>query len=482
MARPSFRRPALFNPFDLAQAERSEVFNAVRQFLVMGLAALVVVTTPVAFWIWSEAEHHALENSQLATEHLAQNVVAPLLDEAVLSGDPAGIARLDERLRPWVGERSVFEIRLWDADGRMVYSDDEKLIGQKFDLPHDALEVLAGKPVKATLELQADEVQEGVNTGELVEVYVPVTAPNGEQLAFEAYYDDDAVRQEQAAVLLDMVPPFLLALAVLQLAQLLPAVRLARRIQAYEASRTRLLHRAIEASELERQRIARDLHDEVIQDLSGLSYVLESEELHRPVGQRRLFSEARRILQDNVRNLRAMTSELYPPDLSRLGLSGALARLGDPLEERGISLTLDLPPTFELDRDRAALFYRVAREALANTAKHSKATRAELLLRQSGKRSEIRISDDGCGFDQSLGSPEGHFGLRIMKDTISEAGGSLQVVSTLGRGTTVIARFGGGIEVDQFDDEPRGGARRASRQLSGSGELSGAPEVPQPVR
>jgi signal transduction histidine kinase len=241
-----------------------------------------------------------------------------------------------------------------------------------------------------------------------------------------------------------MAPPFLLALAVLQLAQLFPAVRLARRIQAYEAGRSRLLRRAIEASELERQRIARDLHDEVIQELSGLSYVMESEELHSPVGQRALFSDARRILQDNVRSLRAMTSELYPPDLNRLGLSGALARLGDPLEERGISLELDLPDKCELDRDRAALFYRVAREALANTGKHSRATKAELHLLQDGDRSEIRIQDDGCGFDQSQGSPEGHFGLRIMQDTIGEAGGTLQVMSEPGRGTTVIARFGVG--------------------------------------
>jgi signal transduction histidine kinase len=171
---------------------------------------------------------------------------------------------------------------------------------------------------------------------------------------------------------------------------------------------------------------------------------MESEELHSPVGQRALFSDARRILQDNVRSLRAMTSELYPPDLNRLGLSGALARLGDPLEERGISLELDLPDKCELDRDRAALFYRVAREALANTGKHSRATKAELHLLQDGDRSEIRIQDDGCGFDQSQGSPEGHFGLRIMQDTIGEAGGTLQVMSEPGHGTTVIARFGVG--------------------------------------
>ncbi len=187
MARPSFLRPAQLQPLEKAQPGRSEVYKAVRQFLLMGLVALVVVTTPVAFWIWSEAEHHALENSKQATENLAQNVVAPLLDEGVLQGDPAGIARLDERLRPWVGERSVFEIRLWDASGRMVYSDDEKLIGHTFNLPHEATDVLAGKEIKATLELQADEVQaDGVSAGELVEVYVPVTAPNGERLAFEA--------------------------------------------------------------------------------------------------------------------------------------------------------------------------------------------------------------------------------------------------------------------------------------------------------
>jgi signal transduction histidine kinase len=443
MARPSLRKPALFRPFESQASENSEVFKAVRRFLLMGLVALVVVTTPVAFWIWSEAEHHALQNSKEATDHLANNVVGPLLDEEVLSGNPTAVERLDERLRPWMGETSVFEIRLWDKDGRIIYSDDPKLIGKKFDLPHEAVEVLAGGHVPANLEMQKDEVNTPeASQQELVEVYVPVTAPDGQRLVFEAYYDNDGVRTEQASVLFGMAPPFLLALGVLQLAQLFPAVRLARRIQAYEAARSRLLRRAIEASELERQRIARDLHDEVIQDLSGLSYVLESEERHGPPAQRALFADARRILQDNVRSLRAMTTELYPPDLNRLGLSGALARLGDPLEERGISLELELPPQCELDRDRAALFYRVAREALANTAKHSKAATAQLRLTQDGNRAEIRIHDDGCGFDQSLGSPEGHFGLRIMEDTIGEAGGTLQVMSAPGRGTTVIARFG----------------------------------------
>ena len=89
MARPSLRRPVLFRPLESPASERSEVFKAVRLFPLMGLVALVVVITPVAFWIWSEAERHALQNSEHATQQLAQNVAGLLLDESVLSGRPS---------------------------------------------------------------------------------------------------------------------------------------------------------------------------------------------------------------------------------------------------------------------------------------------------------------------------------------------------------------------------------------------------------
>jgi two-component system NarL family sensor kinase len=80
----------------------------------------------------------------------------------------------------------VFEIRLWDKDGRIVYSEDPKLIGQTFGLPHEAQEILDGGDVPANLETQKDEVNTpNVENGELVEVYVPVVAPDGQKLVFE---------------------------------------------------------------------------------------------------------------------------------------------------------------------------------------------------------------------------------------------------------------------------------------------------------
>jgi signal transduction histidine kinase len=307
-------------------------------------------------------------------------------------------------------------------------------------LPQWARELLDGGPGTASLESQHEVENEFESaSGELVEVYVSSSAVDGTRLIFEAYYDDGPVRDGQQAVLYSMIPPLLLSLAALQLAQLPPAIRLAREIQKHQVSRNRLLRRSVEASDLERRRIARDLHDEVIQDLSGLGYALESEELHGPPEQRPVLSVARKILQESVRALRAMISELYPPDLEQLGLKTSLERLVEPHRERGLAVQVLIPDDVQLDRGSAALLYRVAREALSNSAKHSGATEVMLALRMDELGSEISIADNGAGFDETQAAAEGHVGLRLLRDTIREAGGALHVLSVPGAGTTVTA-------------------------------------------
>jgi two-component system NarL family sensor kinase len=422
--------------------ERIQIRAAVAKFLLMGFLALLVVGTPVVFWIRAAAERHALDSAVVLTQRVADLAIRPLVNEALLAGDPVALAALDHALEPWRKDAAVLRIKVWSADGRVVYSDLRSLVGQRFDLPEWGRALLAGGPGTASLESQRDQENEHESaSGELVEVYVSSAAADGTRLIFEAYYDDEPVRDEQQAVLYSMIPPVLLSLAALQLAQLPPAVQLARRIQDHQAARNRLLKRAVEASELERRRIARDLHDEVIQDLSGLGYAIESEELHGPPEQRSVLGGARKILQQSVRALRAITSELYPPDLEQLGLKTALERLVEPLQERGLTVRLLIPGDGPLDRGSSALLYRVAREALSNCAKHSGATAVMLSLRTDPHGSEISISDNGAGFDKTQGSPDGHLGLRILKDTIQEAGGALEILSVPGAGTTVTARL-----------------------------------------
>lgn len=424
-------------------AERREVRAAVGRFLFAGLAALVLVATPVVFWIWAEAERHALANARDITQRLADNVVRPLITDQLVAHEPAALELLDQRLEPWLAESGVTRIKVWDAHGRVVYSDAESLIGQVFEQEEWARLLLDGGPATATLESQTGkENQFEANAGELVEVYVRSTSQSGAPIIFETYSSGDEVRREQQTVLRAVIPPMLLSLAVLQLTQLVPAVRLARRIQVHQAARTALLRCAIEASDHERRQMAGELHDEVIQDLSGLAYALESEERRGPLELQPVFTTARTMLQNNIRTLRAMTSELYPPDLEELGLYASLMRLEAPLMERGIALTVEIPESFVLDRDRAVLLYRVAREALVNVSKHSSARSVAIRVRQAGQRTRIAVTDDGVGFNPGEPRAEGHLGLRILGDTIRQAGGAFEVRSAPGAGTSVTATFG----------------------------------------
>ncbi|MEO5316029.1 sensor histidine kinase [Pseudarthrobacter sp. CC12] len=377
------------------------------------------------------------------TQRLADNVVGPLITDELLAREPAALELLDQRLAPWLAESGVTRIKVWDEHGRVVYSDAKALIGQEFEQEEWARELLKGGPATATLESQtAEENKFEADAGELVEVYARSASQSGAPMIFETYSSGQRVRREQQAVLMAVIPPMLLSLAGLQLTQLVPAVRLARRIQIHQAARNAMLRCAIEASDQERRQIASELHDEVIQDLSGLAYALESEERRGPRDLQPVFTNARSMLQDNIRTLRAMTSELYPPDLEELGLKASLVRLEAPLIERGMQLTVEIPDKLVLGRDLALLLYRAAREALVNVAKHSAAQSVRIRVRQIGRRTQITISDDGVGFNPAEPPMEGHLGLRIVRDTIQQAGGTFEVRSAPGAGTSVTVTLG----------------------------------------
>jgi signal transduction histidine kinase len=430
--------------------ERSEVRDAVRRFLMAGLLVLAVVAVPVGLWTRAQAENHALANARQMAERLAQFTVRPVITAEFLAGDPAASLALDQRLQLWLNEGFIVRIKVWDPSGRIIYSDASALIGERFPRPVWGPVLTAEWEGSATLGYQDELDNQFERTkGPLVEVYVPFMSATGQPLVFEAYYDDAAVEQEQEAILLSMAPPLFASLLALQLAQLVPAIRLARRIQRSQIARRRMLQHAVEASDFERRRIARNLHDDVIQDLAGLAFHLEAEEMHGVPGQRKLFGSARSILQANVRRLRAVATELYPPDLDNSTLGEALTRLADALQEHGIEVVMTLPDRVELPHDVKVILYRVARESLANIVKHAGATRVIVRLEATGGTVTLHIDDDGRGFDVTKGSPDGHLGLRLIQDAIREADGALRIEPGPGGGTSVTATVPASIDPDQ---------------------------------
>jgi two-component system, NarL family, sensor kinase len=230
------------------------------------------------------------------------------------------------------------------------------------------------------------------------------------------------------------------ALLVLLLVQLPSALRLARSVERGDAAQRRLLSQAVAASDLERRRIARDLHDDVIQDLAGVAYALESAEPRLADDARPLVTRAREILRRDVATLREMLVELYPADLDSVGLPRAIVQLADPLRRDGVDVRVDVPDV-HVDATSATLLYRVARESLANAAKHAQARRVDVRLLDRPDELVLVIEDDGRGFDTASASARGHLGLRLIRDTVAEAGGSVSVSSTEGVGTCIEVRL-----------------------------------------
>ena len=205
--------------------------------------------------------------------------------------------------------------------------------------------------------------------------------------------------------------------------------------------------RAIDASELERRRIAADLHDGAVQRLAGVSLSLAAaagangtSERDQDHGLRVAVSEAARETRETIRELRTLLVDIYPPTLQRSGLRAALGDLVAPLRAAGIGVSVEVPEDAQLSDDTEALFYRVAQEAIRNARAHGGASEVGVALVRSSNDVRLVVEDNGRGFtrrDIGEGGADGHFGLRLMQDLVDHAGGRLEIDSAPGRGTSI---------------------------------------------
>lgn len=414
------------------------VRSAILRFLLTGLVVLLAVSIPATFWVRTVSHDLAKQEVLQLTQQLADYVIGPVLTAELMAGQRTAVERTRSRLVPWMTDEDILRIKVWDAEGTILYSDVNELIGATFPLEPWARDLLAGGPNVATLGPQ----EEGENiyeagSGDLLEVYVLAGAGTDQPLLFEVYFDDEVLRGPERKMLLGVTPVFLVAMGGLQAAQLIPAVRLARRVQRYQRARRALLQQAIEAGEQERARLARHLHDDIVQDLAGLAYVLDSVDF--PDG----AVSPSGVLQGSIRKLREVTSDLYSKPLGCAELPAALAVLVERTRSQGIRTIVDMDEPVDLEDDQATMLYRIAREALMNIMKHANAKNVQLRLKSSGGSWSLRISDDGQGFDVVRGAEREHFGLRMMADAAELVGARLELASTLGGGTSISVTTGG---------------------------------------
>jgi signal transduction histidine kinase len=428
-----------------AHASPPSTTAAVARFVAGTLVAIAVVVVGGFFALKSVTTKEAERNTRDQVQSQGRLVESSGLTDGVLRGDRRSLDKLDDVVLGQVLSPSIVRVKIWSEDGRVLYSDEPALIGKRFGLGEDELALFRRGGAQAEVsDLSKPENRYERQESKLLEAHTTIRTPNGTQVLFEIYQRFGSVSASAERLLRALAPPLLGGLLVLLAFQLPLAWSMARRLQRGHREREMLLTNAIEASSQERRRIAADLHDGVVQDLAGVAFGLaplaDDAERRGDGHEAGVLQESIATLRRGQRGLRTLLVEIHPPSLDSAGLEVALSDLLSPLEAEGMTTELHVDDGTLAGSERDALIYRVAREALRNVKKHADARSVRMDVTHADGGARLVVADDGRGFsaeDRDRRADDGHVGMTLLQDLVSQSGGRLSVRSVPGQGTTV---------------------------------------------
>ncbi|HTL58514.1 MAG TPA: histidine kinase [Candidatus Limnocylindrales bacterium] len=209
--------------------------------------------------------------------------------------------------------------------------------------------------------------------------------------------------------------------------------------KAAEQARRDLSRRIVEAQELERQRVARDLHDSVNQLLFSAKFRLNSAQPESAHSTRETLDQVRSLIDKAIGEVRLISHNLRPSELDDLGLGAALRSLAKGFQSRyGITTRCRCSLYRRLDSEIEMALYRIAQEALANVARHARATNAHLAINCSNGNVRLEVRDNGKGppVGPAAQNVRG-WGLKNMKERTGLLGGSFSIQRARDRGTII---------------------------------------------
>jgi signal transduction histidine kinase len=206
------------------------------------------------------------------------------------------------------------------------------------------------------------------------------------------------------------------------------------------------LRRVVEAQELERARLARELHDETGQALASILLGLRQlEDAVETDEARQAAADLRELVVATLHDVRRLAVELRPSALDDFGLVSAVERLASTVSEQS-GTVVDVEAQLgaaRLPAETETVLYRIVQESLTNIVKHAAAARVSITLVRKGGSAVVVVEDDGSGFDPS-GLRVGALGLSGMRERVALVGGRLTVESSPGAGTTLVAEVPAG--------------------------------------
>ena len=298
-------------------ARPDQARQSIHRILAGSLGGLLVLVVTGYLLGARIAESQALEDARVLTEVVGRTAVGPQLTPEVVSGQPAALARLDQIVGNGVLRHSpILRVKIWSPDGMVLYSNDPVEIGRSYTLEDDEQTVLdTGRSVASISDLtRAENVADRHLGSRMVEVYTALRSATGRPVLFEAYlsYDEVQTRRTSVFTMLSILAIGLIAVfALFQVWLSAVNLRWLRRRQA------ELQATAQDVSSRERRSLARDLHDGVVQELTGTAYLVDGARASLDAGDRArtdmLLDRVTDCVRSSVQALRASLIIVYPP-------------------------------------------------------------------------------------------------------------------------------------------------------------------------
>ncbi len=418
---------------------------------LISVVAVTVVACGLGGWLLVRhlVAHDAALAGDLARLLLTRSLPASLFFPTA-AADPSLYART---MNDIAAADDVVRVVLYDAQARVLWSDDTALIGRRFAHDNELRGALGGE-IEAKIIRPGKEEHEGLRSfTRIEEIYLPVRyARDGPVVAvLEIYRYPPAFfavidRALTAVWLLGGGGGFVLYAALFAMARLgvvevglgvdvVGVERNAERRRSEEA-----LRRMNQTLEEETKRLAHEVHDEAGQLIATAQLALADVALEMPASSREGVAKVSRVLDEVADQLRRLAHELRPTVLDDLGLLSALEFLSQGVIKRtGLDVRVEGSTAGRLDPIIETTLYRVVQEAVLNVVKHARARSVIIRVEHGPTHIRCSIRDDGVGFDAG-GQPKGPRGLGLLGigHRVETLGGRLEIRTRPGQGTTLV--------------------------------------------
>jgi signal transduction histidine kinase len=448
--------------------------SLIRQFALVSFPILLTGTLAIGWWVSEQVQDSVLRRMGGVTALYVDSFVSPHVQRLMKEPDltPADRELLDSVLTNTPLGKKIISLKVWRADGRLLFSSDGRNTGETFAVGEGLQDAFAGNISSEISDRSEEEQRAHGQHGfpRVIETYTPIHADGeGKVIAAAEFYQAplDIEREAAAAQRRSWVVVAVIMLMVYCLLFLV-VLRGERTIVRQEKDlhlkinelialneQNRSLHdRAARASEQAillnenfLQRISADVHDGPGQDLGfalmemkNMSDVLAQGDDLKASSALTAIDQVRSAVQSALTDLRAISADLELPDIAPLGIGEIAARVVRDFQAKTqtkVALSLSVNDGAQAPFRVKVTLYRLLQECLANSFKHANGRGCEISVAAESGSVSFQVRDAGPGFELEAGLAKQRLGLRGMRQRVEVLRGSFEVYSVIGKGTRI---------------------------------------------